>query len=58
MAPLFTPPTIFVVSNHVARWGSIQYNFFSKIYMKPRRGKMLLFLTTNMAAVTSRANKQ
>ena len=43
--------------------GGLQKNFFSRrIYMKIefsfQRKEMLLFLTTNMAAVTSRANQQ
>ena len=42
--------------------GQYNRNFTRKIYMKidfsSQRREMLLFLTTNMAAVTSRANEQ
>ena len=56
----------FLVCNHVTWrpcWGSINGCIFSwRIYMKmefsSQRRKKLLFLTTNMAAVTSRANQQ
>ena len=53
--------------NHVVRqpfWASIHQKNFSwrRIYMKlefsSQRKEMFLFLTTNMAAVTSRANQQ
>ena len=58
--------SIFLVCNHVTRrpcWWSIQYEFLSRtIYLKvevsSQRREMLLFLTTNMAAVKSRANQQ
>ena len=55
----------FLVCNHVTRrpcWGQYNRNFAGKINMKiefsSQRREMLLFLTTNMAAVTSRANQQ
>ena len=57
--------TIFFVCNHVTRrpcWWSIQKNFFCKMCIKiefiSQRRETLLFLTTNMAAVTSLANQQ
>jgi len=56
---------ILMVCNHETRrqcWGSIQYNFSRIINMKiefgSQRRQMLLFLTTNMTAVTSSANQQ
>ena len=55
----------FLVCNHVTRrpcWGQNKRIFPRRIYMKiefsSQRREMLLFLTTNMAAVTSRANQQ
>ena len=57
--------SIFLICNHVTRrpcwWSTIEF-FSWRIYMKIefsfQRREMLLFLTTNMAAVTSRANQQ
>ena len=56
---------LFFVCNHLTRrpcWWSIQKKFFCKICIKiefiSQRRATLLFLTTNMAAVTSLANKQ
>ena len=56
---------LFFVCNHVTRrpcWWSIQKKFFCKICIKiefiSQRRETLLFLTTNMAAVTSLANQQ
>ena len=56
---------VFFVCNHVTRrpcWWSIQKKFFCKICIKiefiSQRRETLLFLTTNMAAVTSLANQQ
>ena len=55
----------FLVCNHVTRrpcWWSIQKKFLRKICIKTefisQRRETLLFLTTNMAAVTSLANQQ
>ena len=57
-----TTKEAFLVCNHERRrqcWGSIQYNFSRIINMKIEFGsQMLLFLTTNMAAVTSSADQQ
>ena len=57
-----TTKKAFLVCNHETRrqcWGSIQYNFSRIINMKIEFGsQMLLFLTTNMAAVTSSADQQ
>ena len=60
-----TTKEAFLVCNHETRrqcWGSIQYNFSRIINMKiesgSQRRQMLLFLTTNMAAVTSSADQQ
>ena len=57
-----TTKEAFLVCNHETRrqcWGSIQYNFSRIINMKIEFGsQMLLFLTTNMAAVTSSADQQ
>ena len=62
---LFMRNYLFFVCNHVTRrpcWWSIQKEFFCKICIKiefiSQRRETLLFLTTNMAAVTSLANKQ
>ena len=55
----------FLISNHVKRrpcWWSIQKKILGKICIKiefiSQRRKTLLFLTTNMAALTSLANQQ
>ena len=55
----------FLVCNHVTRrpcWWSKQKKFFCLIYVKiefiSQRREMFLFLTTNMAAVTSLTNQQ
>ena len=60
-----TSKTLFLVCNHVTRrpcWWLIQKKFFCKICIKiefiSQRRETLLFLTTNMAAVTSLANQQ
>ena len=60
-----TTKEAFLVCNHETRpqcWESIQYNFSRIINMKTefgsQRREMLLFLTTNMAAVTSLADQQ
>ena len=54
-----TTKEAFLVCNHETRrpcWGSIEYNFSQRINMKiefgSQRREILLFLTTNMAAVT------
>ena len=55
-----------LVCNHVIRrqcWGSIEFFFsvnlhYSRVLISSQKREMLLLLTTNMAAVTSRANHQ
>ena len=61
----FSYRRLFLVCNHVTRrpcWWSIQKKFFGKICIKiefiSQRRETLLFLTPNMAAVTSLANQQ
>ena len=60
-----TTKEAFLFCSHETRWqcwGSIQYNFSRIINMKiefgSQRRQILLFLTTNMAAVTSSADQQ
>ena len=55
-----------LVCNHVIRrqcWGSIEFFFsvnlhYGRVLISSQKREMLLLLTTNMAAVTSRANHQ
>ena len=55
-----------LVCNHVISrqcWGSIEFFFsvnlhYSRVLISSQKREMLLLLTTNMAAVTSRANHQ
>ena len=53
--------TLLLVCNHMTRrpcWSQYNRNFARKIEFSSQMRDMLLFLTTNIAAVTSRANQQ